>query len=261
MNKNMLIKTLTASVLVAIVIPPFCFGGILLNLLELAVIFIASYEISSLCDQKPHWAMTALMTVFITSMIYFPSDYYFAGIGLYLVLLFVYHLVNENFSIDALVYNFIIVFILTQALLAITWIYRETFGFTVMLYVALATYLCDTGAYFFGVFFGKHKFIPRISPNKTWEGAIGGYFTGAIISFIFALSFCKMLPVHFVIISSLILPAIAEVGDLAFSSIKRRYKIKDFGSFLPGHGGILDRIDSLLFCLMVFHILLTFMVM
>ena len=136
MNKNMLIKTLTALVLVAIVIPPFCFGGILLNLLELAVIFIASYEISSLCDQKPHWAMTALMTVFITSMIYFPSDYYFAGIGLYLVLLFVYHLVNENFSIDALVYNFIIVFILTQALLAITWIYRETFGFTVMLYVA-----------------------------------------------------------------------------------------------------------------------------
>ena len=70
-----------------------------------------------------------------------------------------------------------------------------------------------------------------------------------------------MLPVHFVIVSSLILPAIAEVGDLAFSSIKRRYKIKDFGSFLPGHGGILDRIDSLLFCLMVFHILLTFMVM
>ena len=69
MNKNMLIKTLTALVLVAIVIPPFYFGGILLKLLELAVIFIASYEISSLCDQKPHWGMTVLMTVFITSMI------------------------------------------------------------------------------------------------------------------------------------------------------------------------------------------------
>lgn len=258
MKKGMLTKILTALILVAIVIPPFCLGGIPLKILELAAIFIASYEISSLVDQKAHWLMTVLMTIFISALIYFPSNYYLFGMSIYLTILFVYLLINEKYSIDELVYQFVIVFILTQALLAIDKIYTNQLGFTVMIYVALATYLCDTGAYFFGVFFGKHKFIPRVSPNKTWEGAIGGYFTGAFVSFIFALFLCKQLPLQFILLSSLILPVIAEVGDLAFSSIKRRFHIKDFGSFLPGHGGALDRIDSLLFCLMIFHALLIF---
>lgn len=258
MKKGMLIKILTALVLVAIVIPPFCLGGLPLDLLELVVIFLASYEVSSLCDQKPHWVMTICMSIAINALIYFSSSFYLFGMCIYLTALFVYLLINEKYTIDELVYHFVIVFILTQALLAVEKIYTNKLGFTVMIYVALATYLCDTGAYFFGVFFGKHKFIPRISPNKTWEGAIGGYATGAILSFIFAYFFCKQLPTNFIVVCSLILPAIAEVGDLAFSSIKRRFKIKDFGTFLPGHGGVLDRIDSLLFCLMIFHALLIF---
>lgn len=253
MKKGMLTKILTALILVAIVIPPFYFGSYLIDALILVVIFISSYEISSLVDQKPHWIMTIVMTVLISSLLYIPAEDYIIGIAVYIVILFVHLLINEKYSIDELVYNFVIVFILSQALTAVTKIYDEGYGFTVMLYVALATYLCDTGAYFFGVFFGKHKFIPRISPNKTWEGAIGGYLTGAILSFLFGYFFCN-LPLQLMITSSLVLPAIAEVGDLAFSSIKRRFKIKDFGSFLPGHGGILDRIDSLLFCLMVFHV-------
>ena len=125
-----------------------------------------------------------------------------------------------------------------------------------MLYVALATYMCDTGAYFFGVFFGKHKLIPRVSPNKTWEGSIGGYAVGAVISFVFGFFLIKDLPVSLLAVGSLTLPILAQLGDLSFSSVKRHFGIKDFGSLFPGHGGVLDRIDSLIFCLMWFNALL-----
>ena len=94
---------------------------------------------------------------------------------------------------------------------------------------------------------------PLISPNKTWEGAIGGYLAGAVGSYLWGRYLCPEFPAELVLCGALILPAVGEIGDLAFSSIKRRFEIKDFGSLLPGHGGVLDRVDSLLFCLMVFN--------
>lgn len=129
-------------------------------------------------------------------------------------------------------------------------------GWMLMLYIAAACYLCDTGAYFFGVAFGKHKMIPEISPNKTWEGSAGGYFSGLIGSLLVGYFGLKELPFTLILCGSLILPLVAQIGDLAFSSIKRNFKIKDFGNLLPGHGGILDRVDSLIFCLMVFNALM-----
>ena len=136
-------------------------------------------------------------------------------------------------------------------------------GFTIFLFVALTCYACDTGAYFFGVFFGRHKMIPRISPNKTWEGSIGGYFSGVgiglLIGFLcahFLPTSPDALPASLIVAASLTLPLLAQLGDLSFSSVKRHFGIKDFGSFLPGHGGILDRIDSLVFCLMFFEALM-----
>jgi phosphatidate cytidylyltransferase len=95
--------------------------------------------------------------------------------------------------------------------------------------------------------------IPRVSPNKTWEGSIGGWCTGAVMSFVFGMFFCTHLPVALRIAGSLILPAVAQIGDLSFSSIKRRFGIKDLGNLFPGHGGMLDRVDSIIFCLMVFN--------
>ena len=119
------------------------------------------------------------------------------------------------------------------------------------LYIAIACYGTDAFAYFTGVKFGKHKMIPRISPNKTWEGAIGGYVAGLVLSLIFGLSLLNFeaLPSHLIIFLSITLPIIAQLGDLSFSAIKRHYKLKDFGTIFPGHGGVLDRIDSLLFCI------------
>ena len=117
--------------------------------------------------------------------------------------------------------------------------------------------MTDTGAFFIGILFGKNKINPRISPKKTWEGFFGGVVISCISSFLFAfiLALCGH-PVlkcfdlnhwYLILILSLIIPIFATLGDFTFSSLKRVYDIKDFGNLLPGHGGILDRIDSLLF--------------
>lgn len=111
----------------------------------------------------------------------------------------------------------------------------------------------DTFALFAGVKFGKHKLSPRISPKKTVEGLIGGIIGSALINII-ALFICNYvcykpfpIPVWLMVIISLIIPVIGTLGDLTASAIKRSYGIKDFGNLIPGHGGIMDRMDSISF--------------
>ena len=124
-------------------------------------------------------------------------------------------------------------------------------------YVLIISYLTDVFAYFVGVKFGKHKLNPRVSPKKTIEGSLGGWFFGCITSFIWAALFHFFdMPMYFFVISSLFLPVVSEIGDLAFSLIKRHYGVKDFSNLIPGHGGILDRLDSHIFCIILFGVLL-----
>ena len=136
------------------------------------------------------------------------------------------------------------------------------------IYVVLGVIFNDMGAYFIGMLFGKHKMNERISPKKTWEGFIGGVVISIIVSTVFALV-CALiekpiLPIfdvkhlYYVIIISILIPLISDVGDFVFSSVKRTFGVKDFSNLLPGHGGVLDRIDSLIFasalvsCLIIF---------
>lgn len=138
-----------------------------------------------------------------------------------------------------------------------------------LIYVILGTFLSDIGAYFFGLLFGRNKMNTRISPKKTWEGFVGGVITSALLSFLFAFILAKhkypLLPIldseHFynIIILSLIMPLTANLGDFIFSSIKRNYGIKDYGTILKGHGGVLDRVDSLLVTSLVVTIFIIFM--
>ena len=109
----------------------------------------------------------------------------------------------------------------------------------------------DTLAYCSGLLFGKHKMTPQLSPKKTVEGAIGGVLGAALLGVIYALIFREQLtvfasPVLSVGILAGAGGAISMVGDLAASAIKRNYEIKDYGTLIPGHGGILDRFDSII---------------
>ena len=122
--------------------------------------------------------------------------------------------------------------------------------------IIVATYVCDTGAYFCGRFLGKHKLNERISPKKTWEGAIGGWIFGAALSFAFAYFLIPDMSMNHILLASVVMPITGQIGDLAFSAIKRCFKIKDFSDLLPGHGGVLDRVDSLVFNFICFDFIL-----
>lgn len=104
----------------------------------------------------------------------------------------------------------------------------------------------DTCAYFAGVYFGKHKLIPRISPKKTIEGSIGGIIGTVLFTLIFAMIFREENPMYFVPLA-MFGSIVSQLGDLFASAIKREFKIKDYGKLIPGHGGVLDRFDSILF--------------
>ena len=125
-----------------------------------------------------------------------------------------------------------------------------------LLYVMLLVWGADSGAYIFGRAMGKHKLAPKVSPGKTWEGLVGGLLTSAVISWLFG----KYAPLNAVPMSLLLCSVIAVLasvlGDLTESMFKREAGIKDSGNLIPGHGGILDRIDSLTAAVPVFACLM-----
>ena|SRR5699024_1748381 len=126
-------------------------------------------------------------------------------------------------------------------------------GLASILYVLFIVWATDTGAYFFGRSFGKKKLWPIISPNKTVEGAFGGIIAALIVG----VTFHFVQPFDHSLITivgvTIITSAFGQIGDLVESAFKRHYDVKDSGNILPGHGGILDRFDSLMFVFPLLH--------
>ncbi len=142
---------------------------------------------------------------------------------------------------------FVGVIVLIPTWLAMTYIHAfSESGPAMLLFVMVLVWAADSGAYFAGRKFGKHKLAPQVSPGKTIEGVVGGLFAAALFSVIGATSFD--LPVlggiSFVLLSVVVV-LLSVIGDLFESLFKRRAGVKDSGQLLPGHGGVLDRIDSL----------------
>lgn len=125
--------------------------------------------------------------------------------------------------------------------------YIESYSKALMGYIIIICFVGDAGAFFVGKFFGKTKLIEKISPNKTIEGALGGWIIATVISFIYSIIFSFFgLGFFRIFVLSILLPVVSQFGDLVFSMIKRFYNIKDFSDLIPGHGGLLDRLDSML---------------
>lgn len=124
-------------------------------------------------------------------------------------------------------------------------------GRYLVLLPVICAFLTDAGAYFAGVFLGKHRGITKVSPNKSLEGYIGGILSGGVFMLLYALVLRRFagltasLPI--MALYGLAGSAVTELGDLSFSLIKRQYGVKDYGKLLPGHGGMLDRFDSMIF--------------
>ena len=129
-------------------------------------------------------------------------------------------------------------------------------GRSALLFLLLCVWVCDSAAYYIGSALGRRKLAPEISPNKTVAGAVGGMLGGAGAAL--TLKILNLIPwsILFVLGAGLFIAALGQMGDLAESMVKRDAGVKDSGSLIPGHGGILDRVDALLFTVPIFYYIL-----
>lgn len=166
---------------------------------------------------------------------------------------FVIAILDERVSVEDIFYVFGLQILLVVA--GQCSFYLRFHGLNAFIFVLFTNVITDTFAYIFGVNFGKNKLCPRISPKKTIEGAIGGTVSAVILGGLcyMIFPFGKSMNLLYAFILSFLIALGAQFGDLMFSLIKRNYKIKDFGTIFPGHGGILDRLDSIVFSLIVFY--------
>jgi phosphatidate cytidylyltransferase len=131
-------------------------------------------------------------------------------------------------------------------------------GAGLVFFLIFITQLNDVAQYCWGKAFGRTKITPKVSPNKTWEGAIGGWLTTAIVFYLLAPYFTPLTPLHAAIMG-IIVPMAGFFGDITMSAVKRDLGVKDTSRLIPGHGGVLDRLDSLTFAAPVyFHLLAYF---
>ena len=130
-------------------------------------------------------------------------------------------------------------------------------GFLVISILA-TIWICDSAAYFAGISFGKHKLFPRVSPKKSWEGAIFGFIFAILTMILAHFLVLDFLSFFEAIILGIIIGIVGQIGDLIESLIKRDAQVKDSSSLIPGHGGVLDRFDSLLYSAPVILLYLRF---
>jgi phosphatidate cytidylyltransferase len=164
---------------------------------------------------------------------------------------------SKKYNVESLFYLFSSIILLGTSFSYIISIREE--DIYLLIFLLLITILTDTFAYIGGKTFGKHKLIPSVSPNKTIEGTVIGCLVGTIIPSIFYIYMID--PSASLIVTLLIvlcLSIIGSLGDLFFSKIKRQYEIKDFSNLIPGHGGILDRLDSMIFVVIGYVIFMNF---
>ena len=247
-------RIITGLAITAVVLPTFLYGGLPFKVLVFLFIAFGVYEAYAIKkDVWPLW-IYGLMIAVVLLMANYNLEILFISFLILLMGLYLLTVLFPWFSPLDVSYIFAMLFLFTGALRAVLMVVN--IGRLELIYILVVTYLTDSGAYFAGYLFGKHKLNERISPKKTIEGAIGGWLIGALLGIAYAYLWIQKLDFSFMVIASFILPIFAQLGDLSFSSIKRYFGIKDFGTLFPAHGGVLDRIDSLLFSLLAFFILL-----
>ncbi len=187
---------------------------------------------------------------------------------LYTIMVLCALMINKDLKIKGVLVVYSLSIIVSYSLLKIVQLRDfggEYGGFYVFLAFSIA-WMSDTGAYFFGKFFGRYKLCPEISPKKTIEGFLGGIIVCltcvTLVAFVFNnYVFPQKQQINYALILILGITGsiLSSLGDLCFSMVKRRYNVKDFGSFMPGHGGVLDRFDSVVFVVPYVYIFLRLM--
>ena len=130
---------------------------------------------------------------------------------------------------------------------SVAYVRAQENGLLYLILIIISCFITDTGAYFVGRAWGKHKLAPVISPKKTIEGFIGGIVVNILVYLIVGFVLPAPVSLPMLMVLAAVCGVLDQFGDLSMSAIKRHFGVKDFGSFMPGHGGVLDRFDSLLY--------------
>lgn len=283
-------RVITGFFMGVVLIPIIWLGGWFMAALAIILSYIATYELTKMhCEKreigKKYKYIIPIFSAFVVTLGCFSvllpqyfdtTDLTFALLSLF-VLFLVISLFNKELKTTDLIlfFGFILYGGLGIFLAVRSRFVTEVNGFTskyigliLMGYVLLTTVFTDMGAYNFGLLLGRHKLCPTISPKKTIEGAIGGSLTGTIVGTLFlSIASSQMgfnllgiennfLNIVIIALISLVITIFAQFGDLVASKLKREYEIKDYGFIFPGHGGVMDRFDSLIITGTIFVITL-----
>lgn len=272
----MLKRIITAAVCLAIFIPVLVFSGtaagkIIFTLLLAALAVIGVYELAGCIGLRRKWLISIpsyIFTVLIMVLVlYLPDKSWmikaaFATAFLYIFVTFSVSMLSsgnvrmsqtaELVAVSGYIVMGFLCIILTRYATAshIDGDVRTIMGNYLYMLIFIGAWTTDAGAYFVGVAMGKHKLIPSVSPHKTVEGAVGGVL-GCILGYaiygaVLSLAFAVKVNWAALMILAVIIAVVDQFGDLIASYIKREQGIKDFGTIFPGHGGVLDRFDSII---------------
>lgn len=256
-------RIISALVMCAIVIPITILGGLPFKVLGIVLSIASMYEILKARESRSAipFIIRFISYLLVAAFVYLGTDVYSVQYDLiYKILIVVFLLYfipvvliddTNRYSITDSLYVLGATVFFGVAYNSMLLISNNSINY--LIYLLLVTTITDTFAYFTGYFIGQHKLCEKISPNKTIEGAVGGVVIGTIISSLFYLYIINSDINIFVLIGiSFVLSIVGQIGDLFFSSVKRHYGIKDFSNLIPGHGGVLDRLDSMIFVVITF---------
>ncbi len=273
-RKQLTLRLLTAAVGVPVVIVCSLVGGYPFLLAINLVIGLGLFEFYRMLESKgirPYKTVGVAAGLVVAWYVYFQGGFYsslFITLVVFMIMVMelfrrdgafaIYHISSTLFGIFYVGWLGSHIILLRQ--LGEGFPGNDMGGFFVILAFALA-WFADTGAYFLGHAFGRHKLLPRVSPNKSVEGALGGVVFGALAAFLAKATVLPFLTYGDVAALGLLSPVMATLGDLVESLLKRDVKIKDTSRALPGHGGMLDRFDSVLFVAPFVYYYMRFVVM
>ena len=256
-------RTISAIIMALILVPVFCMGGTVFDIAIFIISLLALKEFLDMKETKKKLPMFVKFTSYIFMILLVGTNMIKETITLemdfrVLSALFITFLIptvlyhdKEKYNINDAFYLIGGIFFLSLSMILMVAV--RNVRLALILYLLIITILTDTFAYLTGLLIGKHKMIESISPKKTWEGSFGGTLAGVITSTIFYLTVINPNEnVLKITLISLFLSILGQFGDLVFSAIKRYFGKKDFSNLIPGHGGILDRMDSIIFVLIGF---------
>jgi len=257
MKKDLIKRTIFAALALAIFIPLLMVGGLWL---QIVMGILAMLGVRELLQMKGLNTMTpeGLLTLLATFVLTIPLENYLTflpvdgNVVAYSVVIFIMlgcTVFSKNYTIEDAVYPIAMSFYaLVDARIA---------GLDKALLALCIVWATDSGAYLVGMNFGKRRLAPRVSPNKSVEGAFGGIVAAMLVTLIFMLVDSTVaLPygIYKMMLFAIFFSIAGQLGDLIESAMKRHFGVKDSGFFIPGHGGVLDRFDSMLAVFPIMHL-------